>query len=57
MAESIITFNVSDMEPVKRLIDALASNIDNLPREVVVAMENLASHPSKENSKVPDNEC
>lgn len=57
MAESIITFNVADMEPIKNLIDALGANINKLPPEVIAAMENLASHSSKENSKVTVNEC
>jgi hypothetical protein len=42
MAESIITFNVADMEPVKSLLDVLVANMHKLPSEVLNAMQMLA---------------
>jgi hypothetical protein len=47
MAEFKVKIDITDIEPVKSLIDALETNIDNLPNDIYKALQALVDHQSR----------
>lgn len=47
MAEFKVKIDITDIDPVKSLIDALEANIDNLPDDVYKALQALVDHQSR----------